>query len=103
MNCEYGGKPEVVELYVAGRLPDDEAARFELHYFECETCLTSVQMGQAIQGADTQAAKPKVISMPARSMGRPKWVYALAAAAALVLGTFIAWRALVVTPPAKTQ
>lgn len=105
MNCEYGGKPEVVELYLAGRLPDDEAARFELHYFECDTCLTSVQTGQAIQAAGEQPAKSKVLSMPARAAtpaGRPRWLYGLAAAAALILGTFVAWRAFVTEPAPKT-
>jgi anti-sigma factor RsiW len=93
MNCEHAGNPELVEKYVSGQLPNDEAATFELHYFECEECLAAVQTGQAIGGvAAAKSPSPKVIPMPARAAGRPKWIYPVAAAAALVVATLAGWR-----------
>jgi anti-sigma factor RsiW len=93
MNCEHAGNPELVERYVSGQLPDDEAATFELHYFECEECLAAIQTGQAIGGvAAAKVPSPKVIPMPARATGRPRWIYPAAAAAALILATLAGWR-----------
>ena len=105
MNCELGHDHELAGRYIAGELSTDEAIAFELHYFECDACLESVELGQAIQhGAQHQeaprdiAAPKKVITMPARvqPLAQPPryWKYAAIAAAAIIAVTLVGWRAL---------
>lgn len=96
MNCEQARKQDLVEKYVAGQLPDEQMAAFERHYFGCAECLEAVQVGQAIQLSGFQS---KVISMPVRTQARPRWVYALsAAAAALIVAALVGWRVFVAQP-----
>jgi hypothetical protein len=92
MNCEQARNQDLVEKYVAGQLHEPEMSAFEEHYFGCDECLASVQLGQAIIHGNT-GQQSKIIEMPARSaVRRPRWIYAAAAAAAAVVITLIGWR-----------
>jgi len=44
MTCEEVERDEVAEQYVAGRLSEDDQARFEDHYFDCTACLERVRI-----------------------------------------------------------
>ena len=99
MNCEQARNQDLVGKYVTGQLPEPEMNAFEEHYFGCDECFGAVQLGQAINfGAAKSVQPPKVIQMPARTQDRPRWIYPLAAAAALVVVTLIGWRAFVGQP-----
>ena len=97
MNCQQVRNPDLVEKYVTGQLPEQEMSAFEEHYFGCDDCLAAVQLGQAI---NLGAGKPaKVIQMPVRNAGGTKrWMYPLAAAAAVVVVTAVGWRFLAKHP-----
>lgn len=43
MDHEYIASNEIVERYVAGRLPEDEAGRLEEHLLECRACQDDVE------------------------------------------------------------
>jgi anti-sigma factor RsiW len=49
-NCT--GKPaeQLVESYLLGTLPEDDALKFEEHYFDCPVCLAQVEALQAVAG-----------------------------------------------------
>ena len=44
MTCEEVERDEVAELYVAGRLSEDDKARFEDHFFDCTACLERLRV-----------------------------------------------------------
>jgi anti-sigma factor RsiW len=85
-NCT--GKPadEFLEAYLLGTLPEDDAQRFEEHYFDCPACLAQVEALQAVSRQLRLA--------PRRGLRPPlAWPFRLAAlgaiAALLVLGFFV--------------
>ncbi|MEO7274529.1 MAG: zf-HC2 domain-containing protein [Vicinamibacterales bacterium] len=92
------------EAYVAGELTDDEQARFEDHYFECEACFNAVQHLQDLQAilpANRNAAgQPATIVPPSLPLGRriPGW--AMVAAASLIAAAGLWGARTVLTPPA---
>ena len=109
MNCQQARNQDLAEKYVTGQLAEPVMSEFEEHYFGCDECFGAVRLGQAIHPLAGKSAvqPPKVIQMPARSEGRQRWLYPLAAAAAVVLVTLIGWRTFVGQPPkpeiAQTQ
>jgi hypothetical protein len=50
-NCIGAPARQWLEQYVEGTLPEDEAQKFEDHYFECPSCLGELEAVQAAQGA----------------------------------------------------
>src|SRR5450432_1497930 len=99
MNCEQVRSQDLVEKYVSGRLADPEMAAFEEHYFACDDCLAEVQMGQAVAAAQP-VKNSKIVTMPLRgAVARPRWIYAAAAAAALVVVGLLGWRAVSMNSP----
>ena len=90
MNCEQARRGDLVEKYVTGQLPEQDMSVFEEHYFACDDCLASVQLAQALRSATA----PAVLRMPEPRRSRPsRWMYPMAAAAAIVLTTFVGWSA----------
>ena len=63
VDCPGTGERDVAVLYLAGKLPEDEAEAFEAHYFECERCWEEVQRGSELRAA---LGKPAVARSPAR-------------------------------------
>src|SRR5947209_1005189 len=49
MNCRGVEEQDVLERYLLGRLTDVEREEFEQHYFECDSCLSQLQSGLALQ------------------------------------------------------
>lgn len=84
-NCSGLPAEQNVEAYVMGRLPEEEAARFEDHFFDCAVCLAQVEALQTV--------RLKLREMPRRPVKAPipwpvRLVVPAAIAAALVVGYF---------------
>lgn len=93
--------------YVEGNLREDEAERFEKHYFDCPVCLDYLQ---ALQSVGTQLAAMPAIraeleqARPKRKLllGWPVMTWAIGSAVAAVLVIAIAYRASVARPSVQT-
>jgi hypothetical protein len=84
-DCTGAPAEQLVESYLLGTLPEDEALKFEEHYFECPVCLAQVEALQAVAGklrSEPRRQKRTVLSWPIRfaALG--------SIAAALVVGFF---------------
>lgn len=75
---------EWLERYVDGTLPDQDAQKFEEHYFDCPRCLAELEAVQAVQ---EQLRRHPVSTAPrARVISWPVIVSFGAIAAALIVG-----------------
>jgi anti-sigma factor RsiW len=79
IDCAKAGERDLALLYLAGRLPEDEAEAFEAHYFECENCWHDVQRGSELRAA---LGKPAVAPLAAAT--RSAWDWRPFAAAAVI-------------------
>lgn len=84
----------VAERYVTGRLPPEEAARFEEHYLDCPACCARVEAAERLQRGLHRLAEEAAVREPGRVSIVP-WSrsprLALAAAALLALVLLPAW------------
>jgi hypothetical protein len=82
------GEQDVAVLYLAGRLPEDDAEAFEAHYLQCDKCWEDVQRGIELRAA---LGKPPVA--PAARATRFAWDWRpLAVAAAIAFVGLGVWR-----------
>jgi tetratricopeptide (TPR) repeat protein len=68
-NCTGAPAEQLVESYLLGTLPEDEALKFEEHYFECPVCLAQVEALQAVATklrSEPRRPKGTVLSWPIR-------------------------------------
>ena len=79
IDCPKPGERDLAVLYLAGKLPEDEAQAFEAHYFGCEDCREDVQRGSELRAA---FGKPAVV--PAARSARPRRAWLPLAAAAVI-------------------
>lgn len=87
-DCPNGEQRDLALLYLAGRLPDDEAKAFEAHYFECERCARDVE-----EGSELRAALGRPAVAPAAVEVRSAWNWRpLAAAAAIAFVGLGVWQ-----------
>ena len=56
MNHTYIDEQHVVDRYVRGTLPAEEAARFEEHYLSCQDCLDKLDLAEAMKRGFQRAA-----------------------------------------------
>lgn len=56
MDHTYIDEQHVVDRYVRGTLPADEAARFEEHYLSCQDCLDRLDLAEAMKRGFQRAA-----------------------------------------------
>ncbi len=80
--------------YVEGVLPDDEAERFEEHYFDCPVCLEHLQTLQAMRaGMAKLSAEPAQAPSRKNMLSWPRMTWAIGSigsiAAALLLIGFV--------------
>jgi len=83
---------ELAEEYVRGRLPAEEKAAFEDHYFGCDACFSKVQELERFAGGVRVAVDEGEIPLAGR--GRAGWfepAFYVAAAAALAMGVGLGW------------
>ena len=82
----------IAERYVTGRLPPEEAARFEEHYLDCPSCCARVEAAERLQRGLRRLAEEAAVRRSRRS---PRWSrsprLALAAAALLAVALVPAW------------
>ncbi|HTG32352.1 MAG TPA: hypothetical protein VLB76_05430 [Thermoanaerobaculia bacterium] len=80
----------IAEHYVTGRLPPEEAARFEEHYLDCLSCCARVEAAERLQRGLRRLAGEAAVRAPGASRSfRPR--LALAAAALLAVALLPAW------------
>jgi len=83
---------EIVEAYLQGKLPDNDAQAFEEHFFECDQCFAEVRAaGNFIAGVRqiAQAGSPRDTGesgrLPEARRWQPAFGFAWAAAALLIV------------------
>lgn len=91
MNCQEVEKQDILEKYLLGRLPDQDRDNFEQHYFECNSCFASVQIG--IAAWEDLKKNPPVRRPVRRASFRQPWIWTPAFAALLIVLGGIWWYA----------
>jgi hypothetical protein len=80
----------IAERYVTGRLPPEEAARFEEHYLDCPSCCARVEAAERLQRGLRRLAEEAAAGVPAfHRWSSPR--LGLAAAALLAVALLPAW------------
>jgi hypothetical protein len=81
----------IAERYVTGRLPAEEAARFEEHYLDCPSCCARVEAAERLQRGLRRLAEQAAVRAPSvsRSFRSPR--LALAAAVLIAVALVPAW------------
>jgi TolA-binding protein len=99
INCMGAPARQWLEQYVEGTLPDEQAQKFEDHYFDCPVCLGELQ---ALQTAQTVLRQnPIAVSQPKRVLAWPtNWnrMTTFGALAAVLLLAFFGFRLIVHGP-----
>ncbi|HEX4959446.1 MAG TPA: zf-HC2 domain-containing protein [Thermoanaerobaculia bacterium] len=84
----------VVDRYVRGTLPAEEAARFEEHYLSCQTCLDQLDLAEAMKRGFQRAAGQDAVKVAAvRQLALVAWLFRLGRsrqAAVLVMTLLVA-------------
>ncbi len=87
------GQRDLVPLYLAGKLADEEAEAFEAHYFGCGQCREDVRAGAELRehyGKDAVAASASASAAASAAVSpaspRRSWLPLAAAVAIAVLG-----------------
>lgn len=66
---------QVVDRYLMGQLPAEEAERFEEHYFHCEQCLEQLQVAEKLQRGFKRATAQDVAKVAAaQRLGVLAWL-----------------------------
>jgi len=81
----------IAEHYVTGRLPPEEAARFEEHYLDCPSCCARVEAAERLQRGLRRLAEEAAVRAPGDSRSSRSPRLALAAAALLAVALLPAW------------
>src|SRR5215469_8569164 len=92
MTCNEVRAKELVEQYLAGKLPEADSSAFEVHYFECERCFAELEAARHVR--DALAARATSIRrepFPARKVWR-WWLAPVAIAAAVGVTAVVVWQ-----------
>jgi hypothetical protein len=81
----------IAERYVTGRLPPEEAARFEEHYLDCPSCCVRVEAAERLQRGLRRLAEQAAAGASGSSSWSRSPRLALAAAALLAVALVPAW------------
>jgi hypothetical protein len=87
LNCSRADEADLVALYLAGKLPDDEAEAFEAHYLGCERCGAALREAGEIRAALGKPVLVPAAAHPGRSSSTHD-VWTMLAAAAAVAAFF---------------
>lgn len=95
MTCQRSRKTEQFEDYLLGRMPEEEQAAFELHYFACDECLALLETMRAVQ-AELASGLAPAATVPSSQVRLSSWrVRPLAIAAGIgaivVAGGLFLW------------
>lgn len=93
MDHTYVEENQVVERYVMGRLPPEEAARFEEHYLSCPECLDQIDLAESMDRGFKRAAGQDAARLAAtRQLALVAWLSRLSRSrqvAALAMAAFV--------------
>jgi Putative zinc-finger len=94
MNHQAIDTGNIAERYVTGRLPPEEATRFEEHYLDCPSCCARVEAAERLQRGLRRLAEEAAVGAPGNSRAT-SWSrsprLALAAAALIAIALVPAW------------
>lgn len=65
MNHDNIEEQHIIDRYLMGKLPEDEAARFEEHYLHCQECQAALRLGQHMQRGFKVAATEELLAAKA--------------------------------------
>jgi hypothetical protein len=89
MDCARVVRDEITEQYVAGRLPEDDQAAFEQHYFQCGRCFEELKNYRVLRAElDQLSASPRRFPV----LSRRQLLWAGAGAAAILAIILLTWR-----------
>lgn len=75
MDHSYIEEHQIVDLYLMGQLPAEEAERFEEHYLHCQECLGRLQVAEKLQrGFKRAAAQDVAKAAAAQRVGMLAWL-----------------------------
>jgi len=75
MDHTYIEENQVVDRYVMGKLPPDEAGRFEDHYLSCPECLDRLELAESLQrGFKRMAGQEAAVLATARQLAVVAWL-----------------------------
>jgi hypothetical protein len=93
MDHAYVEEHQIVERYVMGRLPPEEAARFEEHYLSCPECLDRIDLAESMERGFKRAAGQDAARLAAsRQLALLAWLSRLSRSrqvAALAMAVFV--------------
>lgn len=100
MHHEIIEEQHIIDRYLMGKLPEEEAARFEEHYLHCQQCQEALRLGQHMQrGFKVAASQELETAKTVRQAAFMAWLWrrqgALGAVLMLVLmavPTTLMWR-----------
>ena len=97
ITCARVDEEDLDARYLAGTLSEEEAEAFEEHYFACDRCWSTVQLGRDVRAASDRRASAaalevrRVAPAGARAISRARWM-PVAIAAALTLVAVGLWQ-----------
>lgn len=98
MDHDYIDERQTVQLYLQGKLPPEEAERFEDHYLDCPRCLAELRAAESLHrglkglAARQAAVRLGLLARAARSLRRGgSWLGAAVAVTALLAAGML-WR-----------
>jgi multidrug efflux pump subunit AcrA (membrane-fusion protein) len=65
MDHDYIEQNHIADRYVMGKLPPEEADRFEEHYLSCQACVDRLERAEALQGGLKRAAAEDAVRLAA--------------------------------------
>ncbi len=107
-------KDGIIENYILGKLPKEEAEAFEVHYFGCDTCFAAVQEAEKVIYGIKDAAKRGILIAPEVERKPFKlldWLesftlnpaFAVAAIVGVLALIYPAWRGAVTVPRLQSE
>ena len=87
VDCAGAAERDLASLYLAGKLPEDVAQAFELHYLQCEGCWRDAQLGAKLRES---LGRPAVRPLTKFRRRRRPWL-PLVAAAVVAFGGIGVW------------
>jgi hypothetical protein len=102
VTCSRVEQEDLDARYLAGTLSEEEAEAFEEHYFACDRCWSTVQLGLDVRAANEPAARTqqllpapltleRAVPVPVTRLRRQRW-WPIAIAAAIAIVAVGVWQ-----------
>lgn len=111
MSCDFMERETTTGRYLAGKMSEEERVSFELHYFDCDDCFSSLQALQIVEEALAKPPHPLELARPvgrrslqssayARSIG---WAVAAVALVAIGIAVLLTTRPIPSAPTVQLK